>query len=314
MVKSVERRRAHEGQHSGDGGCRRECRATRDPTHHVSPVVAGARIVDIDVVDPKSSRLVGFFCRAPFLRARTQPPSRDVAIDRVGTAIMFATACSTLATHRASVKPRARRPPAGRHPSQIPERDRAALDFPPSSLASRCAASAAAVALTLTLAASPASAGLFDPPEEKDPVEPFSVFGTVYKKYVIDVLDEATGRQIVGRKRGFTAEACVDVISERQQRFRVPGEGGSPHPAGLPSPPLHPRVPPRGTTQASPSRSKGRGSAQNASSRVPSQRRTRCSRRVSPRVALRAPARSARTTRNRGGRWGSGSPRRTPRG
>lgn len=231
MVKSVERRRAHEGQHSGDGGCRRECRATRDPTHRVSSVVAGARIVDI-VVDPSSSRLLGFFCRAPFLRARTQPPSRDVAIDRVGTAIMFATACSNLATHRASVKPRARRPPAGRHPSQIPERDRAALDFPPSSLASRCAASAAAVALTLTLAASPASAGLFDPPEEKDPVEPFSVFGTVYKKYVIDVLDEATGRQIVGRKRGFTAEACVDVISERQQRFRVPGEGGSLAPGG----------------------------------------------------------------------------------
>ena len=69
-------------------------------------------------------------------------------------------------------------------------------------------------------------------PEEKDPVEPFSVFGTVYKKYVIDVLDEATGRQIVGRKRGFTAEACVDVISERQQRFRVPGEGGSLAPGG----------------------------------------------------------------------------------
>ena len=88
------------------------------------------------------------------------------------------------------------------------------------------------MALSVTLAVTPAHAGVFDSPEEKDPVEPFSVFGSVYKKYVIDVLDEATGRQIVGRKKGFTAEACVDVISERQQRFRVPGEGGSLAPGG----------------------------------------------------------------------------------
>ena len=88
------------------------------------------------------------------------------------------------------------------------------------------------MALSVTLSVTPAHAGVFDPPEEKDPVEPFSVFGSVYKKYVIDVLDEVTGRQIVGRKKGFTAEACVDVISERQQLFRVPGEGGSLAPGG----------------------------------------------------------------------------------
>jgi hypothetical protein len=94
------------------------------------------------------------------------------------------------------------------------------------------ASGVAAVALSVTFAATPAHAGVFDKPEERDPIEPFSVFGSVYKKYVIDVLDEATGRQIVGRKKGFTAEACVDVISERQQRFRVPGEGGSLAPGG----------------------------------------------------------------------------------
>jgi hypothetical protein len=44
----------------------------------------------------------------------------------------------------------------------------------------------------------------------------------VYKKYIIDVMD-ATGRQIVGRQKGFTAEACVDVIAASQQKFRVPG-------------------------------------------------------------------------------------------
>ena len=67
--------------------------------------------------------------------------------------------------------------------------------------------------------------------EGKDPIEPFSLFGTVYKKYVVEVFDES-GRQIIGRKKGFTAEACVDVVSERMQRFRVPGEGGSIAPGG----------------------------------------------------------------------------------
>ena len=99
----------------------------------------------------------------------------------------------------------------------------------------RLVSGVAAVALSVTLSVTPAHAGVFDKPEEKDPVEPFSVFGSVSKKYVIDVLDEETGRQIVARKKGFTAEACVDVIAERQQRFRVPGEGGSLAPGGLTS-------------------------------------------------------------------------------
>jgi hypothetical protein len=93
------------------------------------------------------------------------------------------------------------------------------------------AAAVVTLGLGLSLAAGPSHANLFDAPEEKDPIEPFSVFGHVYKKYVIDILDD-TGRQIVGRKKGFSAEACVDVISASQQRFRVPGEGGSLAPGG----------------------------------------------------------------------------------
>ena len=98
----------------------------------------------------------------------------------------------------------------------------------------RRAAACAAAAVVALSAAGPSHAGLFDASslaEEKDPVEPFTIFGTVYKKYVIDVLDE-TGRKIVGRQKGFTAEACVDVISASQQRFRIPGEGGALAPGG----------------------------------------------------------------------------------
>ena len=96
----------------------------------------------------------------------------------------------------------------------------------------RTVAAIAAAVVTLSMVVAPsAQAGIFDAPEEKDPIEPFTVFGSVYKKYVIDVLDE-TGRKIVGRKKGFGAEACVDVISQSQQKYRVPGEGGYLAPGG----------------------------------------------------------------------------------
>lgn len=98
-------------------------------------------------------------------------------------------------------------------------------------LVRRAFAATAAAVLSLSMAAGPSHASLFGAPEEKDPIEPFSVFGSVYKKYVVDILDE-TGRKIVGRKKGFTAEACIDVISASQQKFRVPGEGGSLAPGG----------------------------------------------------------------------------------
>lgn len=106
---------------------------------------------------------------------------------------------------------------------------------PPRTALERCGVVAVSLALSVSLAAAPANAGLFTSADEKDPIEPFSIFGTVYKRYVINVMDEATGRQIVGRKKGFTAEACVDVISEREQRFRVPGEGGNIAPGGATS-------------------------------------------------------------------------------
>ena len=83
----------------------------------------------------------------------------------------------------------------------------------------------AALAWTLAVSVPDARAGLFGGGEEKDPIEPFSIFGTVYKQYVIDILDDS-GRAIVGRTKGFTAEACVDLLTAEQQRYSVPNEGG----------------------------------------------------------------------------------------
>ena len=83
----------------------------------------------------------------------------------------------------------------------------------------------AALAWTLAVSVPDAQAGLFGGGEEKDPIEPFSIFGTVYKQYVIDILDDS-GRAIVGRTKGFTAEACVDLLTAEQQRYSMPNEGG----------------------------------------------------------------------------------------
>ena len=83
----------------------------------------------------------------------------------------------------------------------------------------------AALAWTLAVSVPDARAGLFGGGEEKDPIEPFSIFGTVYKQYVIDILDDS-GRAIVGRTKGFTAEACVVLLTAEQQRYSVPNEGG----------------------------------------------------------------------------------------
>ena len=83
----------------------------------------------------------------------------------------------------------------------------------------------AALALTLTVSVPDAQAGLFGGGDDKDPIEPFSIFGTVYKQYVIEILDES-GRAIIGRQKGFTAEACIDLLTAEQQRYSVPNEGG----------------------------------------------------------------------------------------
>jgi hypothetical protein len=42
------------------------------------------------------------------------------------------------------------------------------------------------------------------PTEEKDPVEPFTLYGSIFKKYLIEDLVEG---KIVGRRKGFTASA-----------------------------------------------------------------------------------------------------------
>ena len=79
----------------------------------------------------------------------------------------------------------------------------------------------AALALTLTVSVPDAKAGLFGGGDDKDPIEPFSIFGTVYKQYVIEILDES-GRAIICRQKGFTAEACIDLLTAEQQRYSVP--------------------------------------------------------------------------------------------
>jgi hypothetical protein len=48
-------------------------------------------------------------------------------------------------------------------------------------------------------------AGLFGG-EERDPIEAFTLYGTTFKKFLIEVLD---GEKIVSRQRGFTVDTCV---------------------------------------------------------------------------------------------------------
>ena len=63
---------------------------------------------------------------------------------------------------------------------------------------------------------------------EEDPLGPFTLYGKVAKRYVAERLDRF-GR-VVGRDRGFTAEACARVVGERggkgvdQQCRRVVGD------------------------------------------------------------------------------------------
>ena len=73
---------------------------------------------------------------------------------------------------------------------------------------------------------------LGEPPEasvlrEEDPVGAFTLYGKVAKQYVAERLDQF-GR-VVGRDRGFTAEACTRVVKEGtkgpdQQCRRVVGD------------------------------------------------------------------------------------------
>ena len=53
-----------------------------------------------------------------------------------------------------------------------------------------------------------------------DPVEPFTIYGTVEKQFAINVMDES-GRKIIGRRRGMTATACANVVPASS----IPGNG-----------------------------------------------------------------------------------------
>jgi hypothetical protein len=61
-------------------------------------------------------------------------------------------------------------------------------------------------------AAVPDVAGLFSSQaiDANDPVEPFTLYGTVYKKFFIETLD---GQKVVARKRGFTTTACTAAVA-----------------------------------------------------------------------------------------------------
>ncbi|CAN5968407.1 unnamed protein product, partial [Sphagnum jensenii] len=56
------------------------------------------------------------------------------------------------------------------------------------------------------------------PTEEKDPVEPFTLYGSIFKKYLIEDLVEG---KIVGRRKGFTASAWVVVVASQSDYSRV---------------------------------------------------------------------------------------------
>jgi len=58
-----------------------------------------------------------------------------------------------------------------------------------------------------------------------DGSNPFTVYGSVFKKYLIEVLD---GEKIVSRKRGFTVDACVTALSVEDEDALGPQFQGLP--------------------------------------------------------------------------------------
>ncbi|KAF5834961.1 hypothetical protein DUNSADRAFT_8110 [Dunaliella salina] len=62
-------------------------------------------------------------------------------------------------------------------------------------------------------------AGLFQ--EERDPIDPFTLYGSTSKKYAIEKLD---GEKIVSRKRGITVDTCVSSIEAKNDSPNQPRE------------------------------------------------------------------------------------------
>jgi hypothetical protein len=88
----------------------------------------------------------------------------------------------------------------------------------------------AASGLTAQLAQSHAAppliaelAGLFDPGSEAAEVDPFTLYGTNFKKYEIESMQ---GEKVVSRSRGFTVDSCVSA---------VPATAETPEFVGLPT-------------------------------------------------------------------------------
>ncbi|GFR43769.1 hypothetical protein Agub_g4883, partial [Astrephomene gubernaculifera] len=67
-------------------------------------------------------------------------------------------------------------------------------------------------------------AGLFggggDFHDERDPITPFTLYGTNSKKFLIE---ELQGNKIVGRRRGFTVEACVGAVEAPEETPQFQG-------------------------------------------------------------------------------------------
>ncbi|GIL71015.1 hypothetical protein Vretimale_4093 [Volvox reticuliferus] len=68
------------------------------------------------------------------------------------------------------------------------------------------------------------SAGLFgtgnDVAEERDPITPFTLYGTSFKKYLIEQLQ---GEKIISRSKGFTVNACVGAVEVTQETPQFQG-------------------------------------------------------------------------------------------
>lgn len=60
---------------------------------------------------------------------------------------------------------------------------------------------------------------------QKDPVEPFTLYGSVFKKYFIENIVEG---KVVSRKKGFTSTACVNALDANKETPELQGV-----PAGL---------------------------------------------------------------------------------
>eukprot|EP01018_Ginkgo_biloba_P022450 Gb_27179 [translate_table: standard] len=55
---------------------------------------------------------------------------------------------------------------------------------------------------------------------EKDPIEPFTVYGSIFKKYFLEQLVDG---KVVARKKGFTANACVNVLEASRETPELQG-------------------------------------------------------------------------------------------